>query len=41
MKPAGRTDVLRFWAGDKKVGNVGNDGLDLIEPVPETEPPLI
>jgi putative SOS response-associated peptidase YedK len=40
MKPVGE-DVLRFWAIDKKVGNVRNDGPDLIEPVPETEPLLI
>ena len=40
MKPAGE-DVLKFWAIDKKVGNVRNDGPDLIEPIPETEPLLI
>ena len=30
-----------FWPVDKKVGNVRNDGPDLIEPVPEIEPTLI
>jgi putative SOS response-associated peptidase YedK len=32
--------VLRLWPVDKKVGNVRNDGPDLIEPRPETEPEL-
>ena len=40
MKPAAE-DVLRLWEIDKKVGNVRNDGPDLIEPSPETEPLLI
>lgn len=40
MKPAGE-DVLRFWPIDKKVGNVRNDGPELIEPIVETEPVLL
>ena len=34
-------DVLQFWPVDKKVGQVRNDGPELIEPVPEMEPPLL
>ena len=34
-------DALRFWPVDKKVGNVRNDGPDLIEPVTPTEPALL
>jgi putative SOS response-associated peptidase YedK len=34
-------DVLRVWQVDKKVGNVRNDGPDLIKPVTELEPTLI
>jgi putative SOS response-associated peptidase YedK len=40
LRPAGE-DVLRFWPVDKKVGNVRNDGPDLIEPVVEIEPVLL
>jgi putative SOS response-associated peptidase YedK len=32
--------VLRTWLIDKKVGNVRNDGPDLLEPQPVTEPEL-
>ena len=34
-------DVLRLWPVDKKVGNVRNDGPDLIEPIAEREPTLL
>ena len=34
-------DVLQFWPVDKKVGQVRNDGPELIEPVPEMEPALL
>jgi putative SOS response-associated peptidase YedK len=34
-------DALRFWAVDKKVGNVRNDGPELIEPVVPAEAPLL
>jgi hypothetical protein len=32
---------LRLWPVDKKVGNVRNDGPDLIQPVQEIEPSLL
>ena len=34
-------DVLRTWQVDKKVGNVRNDGPELIKPVAELEPTLL
>jgi hypothetical protein len=34
-------DVLRLWPVDKKVGNVRNDGPDLIKPIAEREPTLL
>jgi putative SOS response-associated peptidase YedK len=34
-------DVLRVWQVDKKVGNVRNDGPDLINPVAGPEPTLL
>ena len=34
-------DALRFWAVDKKVGNVRNDGPELIEPVVSAEASLL
>jgi hypothetical protein len=34
-------NALRIWPVNKKVGNVRNDGPDLIEPAPEMEPTLI
>ena len=34
-------DVLRVWQVDKKVGNVRNDGPDLIKPIAEEEPTLL
>jgi putative SOS response-associated peptidase YedK len=34
-------DALRVWQVDKKVGNVRNDGPDLIKPIAEAEPSLI
>ena len=34
-------DALRLWPVDKKVGQVRNDGPDLIEPVPEVEATLL
>jgi putative SOS response-associated peptidase YedK len=40
LRPA-TEDVLRFWPIDKKVGNVRNDGPDLIEPVVPTEVALL
>ena len=40
LRPAPE-DVLRIWPVDKKVGNVRNDGPELIEPVPPTEPALL
>lgn len=40
LRPAAE-DVLTFWPIDQKVGNVRNDGPDLIEPVAETEPLLL
>jgi hypothetical protein len=33
--------VLRLWPVDKKVGNVRNDGPDLIKPIAEREPTLL
>ena len=33
--------VLRIWRVGKKVGNVRNDGPDLIEPVDDLEPTLL
>jgi hypothetical protein len=29
--------VLRFWPIDKRVGQVKNDGPELLEPLPEPE----
>jgi putative SOS response-associated peptidase YedK len=40
LRPAPE-DVLRLWPVDKKVGNVRNDGPDLIEPIREPEPTLL
>lgn len=40
LRPAPE-DVLRFWPVDSKVGNVRNDGPELIEPVQEMEPTLL
>ena len=40
LRPA-TEDVLRFWPIDKKVGNVRNDGPDLIEPVVPAEATLV
>jgi putative SOS response-associated peptidase YedK len=40
LRPAPE-DVLRFWPIDKKVGNVRNDGPDLIERIKEAEPSLL
>jgi putative SOS response-associated peptidase YedK len=40
LRPAAE-GVLRFWPVDKKVGNVRNDGPELIEPVSEVEPTLL
>jgi putative SOS response-associated peptidase YedK len=34
-------DALRFWSVDKKVGNVRNDGPDLIKPVVRAEVSLL
>jgi putative SOS response-associated peptidase YedK len=34
-------DVLRFWPVNKKVGNVRNDGPELIEPVVPAEASLL
>jgi putative SOS response-associated peptidase YedK len=34
-------DVLRVWPVDKKVGNVRNDGPELIKPVTALEPTLL
>jgi putative SOS response-associated peptidase YedK len=34
-------DVLRLWPVNKKVGNVRNDGPDLIEPIVDREPTLL
>ena len=34
-------DALRFWPVDKKVGNVRNDGPELIEPVVPAEASLL
>jgi putative SOS response-associated peptidase YedK len=34
-------DVLRLWQVDKKVGQVRNDGPDLIKPIAELEPTLL
>jgi putative SOS response-associated peptidase YedK len=31
-------NVLRFWPVDRKVGNVRNDGPELLEPVTPGEP---
>ncbi len=33
--------VLRLWPVDRKVGNVRNDGPELIEPIAEREPTLL
>ena len=40
MRPAAE-DLLRYWPVDKKVGNVRNDGPDLVELVAEPEPTLL
>jgi len=40
LRPAA-VGVLRFWPVDKKVGNVRNDGPELIEPLVSTEPLLL
>jgi putative SOS response-associated peptidase YedK len=40
LRPA-PIEVLRFWQVDKKVGNVRNDGPDLIKPIAEREPTLL
>jgi putative SOS response-associated peptidase YedK len=40
LRPAPE-DVLRLWPIDKKVGNVRNDGPDLIEPIVERESTLL
>jgi putative SOS response-associated peptidase YedK len=40
LRPA-TEDVLRFWPVDKKVGNVRNDGPELIEPIIPAEAPLL
>ncbi len=40
LRPAAE-GVLRFWQEDKKIGNVRNDGPELIEPVQEIEPALL
>ena len=40
LRPAPE-DVLRLWPVDKKVGNVRNDGPDLIEPIAERDPTLL
>jgi putative SOS response-associated peptidase YedK len=40
LRPA-PSDVLRVWQVDKKVGNVRNDGPDLIKPIAELEPTLL
>ena len=40
LRPAPE-DVLRFWPVDKKVGNVRNEGPELIQPVPEMESSLL
>jgi putative SOS response-associated peptidase YedK len=40
LRPAAE-DVLTFWPIDHKVGNVRNDGPELIRPVVETEPLLL
>jgi putative SOS response-associated peptidase YedK len=36
-----RPEVLRLWPVDKKVGNVRNDGPELIEPIAEREQNLL
>jgi putative SOS response-associated peptidase YedK len=40
LRPAAE-DVLKIWPVGKRVGNVKNDGPDLIEPVIEAEPVLL
>ncbi len=40
LRPAPE-DALRFWPVDKKVGNVRNDGPELIEPVVPAEAALL
>jgi putative SOS response-associated peptidase YedK len=40
LRPAGE-GVLRYWPVDKKVGQVRNDGPELIEPVVPAEPLLL
>ena len=36
-----RENVLRFWPVGKAVGNVRNDGPQLLEPIAEVEPTLL
>jgi putative SOS response-associated peptidase YedK len=40
LRPAAE-DVLRFWPIDRKVGNVRNDGPELIEPLIPAEALLL
>ena len=40
LRPAAE-GVLRFWPVDKKVGQVRNDGPELIQPIEEREPTLL
>ena len=40
LRPA-PDDVLRFWPVDRKVGQVRNDGPELIDPLVPAEPPLL
>jgi putative SOS response-associated peptidase YedK len=40
LRPAPE-DVLRLWPVDKRVGNVRNDGPDLLEPHAPSEPPAL
>jgi putative SOS response-associated peptidase YedK len=40
LRPAAE-DVLRIWRIGKAVGNVKNDGAELIEPMEVTKPTLL
>jgi putative SOS response-associated peptidase YedK len=40
LRPAAE-DVLRIWPVGKKVGNVRNDGPELLEPRAAVEMPLL
>jgi putative SOS response-associated peptidase YedK len=40
LRPAA-ADVLRTWLIGKAVGNVKNDGAELIEPIEVTKPTLL